>query len=82
MKENGLREAELRISPSRSSRHYPVTTHENRAFETWSGRYRKICRKVVKSQVLLKPRDSRFVTIQPKSIEKYLGVRRFRYGKR
>jgi len=30
--------------------------------------------------LLLKPRDTR-VTVSPKSMEKYLGVRRFRYGK-
>ena len=39
----------------------------------------KICRKVVKS-LLLKPRDKK-VMVTPKSMEKYLGVRRFRYGK-
>ncbi len=38
----------------------------------------KICRKVVK-QILLKKRDKR-ITITPNSLEKYLGVKRFRYG--
>ncbi len=39
----------------------------------------KICRKVVKS-LLSKARDS-VIRIKPKSLQKYLGVRRFRYGK-
>jgi ATP-dependent Lon protease len=39
----------------------------------------KICRKVVKS-LLLKPRD-KAIRVTPKSMEKYLGVRRYRYGK-
>ncbi|MCP4283511.1 MAG: endopeptidase La, partial [Gammaproteobacteria bacterium] len=38
----------------------------------------KICRKVVK-QILLKKRDKR-ITITPNGLEKYLGVKRFRYG--
>jgi ATP-dependent Lon protease len=39
----------------------------------------KICRKVVK-QLLLKPGDKQ-IKVTPRNIEKYLGVRRFRYGK-
>lgn len=38
----------------------------------------KICRKVVKA-VLLKPKKKRFV-ILPSNLEKYLGIKRFRYG--
>ena len=38
----------------------------------------KICRKVVK-QILLKKRDKR-ITITPNSLDRYLGVKRFRYG--
>ena len=38
----------------------------------------KICRKVVK-QILLKKQGKR-ITITPNSLEKYLGVQRFRYG--
>ncbi len=38
----------------------------------------KICRKVAK-QLLLKKSEAR-VTISPKNLDKYLGVRRFRYG--
>ena len=39
----------------------------------------KICRKAVK-QLLLKPAD-KAVNVTPRSLDKYLGVRRFRYGK-
>ncbi len=44
----------------------------------------KICRKVVK-QLLLAPTDAkkseRTITVKPKNLDKFLGVRRFRYGK-
>jgi ATP-dependent Lon protease len=40
----------------------------------------KICRKVVKD-ILLKGGDKKSVTVTPKSLEKYLGVKRFRYGR-
>ncbi len=39
----------------------------------------KICRKVVKDLVM-KPRDGK-VTVTSRNIEKYLGVKRFRYGR-
>ena len=38
----------------------------------------KICRKVVK-EILLKPRKSK-LQVTPRNLEKYLGVRRFRFG--
>jgi ATP-dependent Lon protease len=38
----------------------------------------KICRKVVKS-ILLQPRD-KILTVTPRNLDKYLGVRRYRYG--
>jgi len=78
MKENGLEENELRITDSAVLdiiRHY---TREA-GVRSLEREISKICRKVVK-QLLLKPRDSR-VTLMPKSIEKYLGVRRHRFGK-
>jgi ATP-dependent Lon protease len=78
MKENGLREKELKISESTVRdiiRHY---TRES-GVRNLEREISKICRKVVKS-LLLKPRKSR-VTVTPRSLEKYLGVRRFRYGK-
>jgi ATP-dependent Lon protease len=40
----------------------------------------KICRKVVK-EVLLKKRDAPTTVISAKTLEKYLGVQRFRYGR-
>jgi ATP-dependent Lon protease len=78
LKENGLREEELFIS---SSAVLDIIQHYTResGVRNLEREISKICRKVVKS-LLLKPRKGR-VTIQPKSMEKFLGVRRFRYGK-
>ena len=77
MKENGLKQHELKISDAAVRdiiRHY---TRES-GVRNLEREISKICRKVVKA-LLLKPRDSR-VTVTPRTLEKYLGVRRFRYG--
>ena len=77
MKENGLRENEVRISSASVKDIVRYYTRESgvRGLER---EISKICRKVVKA-LLLKPRDKR-VTVGPKALEKYLGVRRFRFG--
>jgi ATP-dependent Lon protease len=77
MKENGLKQDELKISDGAvrdTIRHY---TRES-GVRNLEREISKICRKVVKA-LLLKPRESR-VTVTPRTLEKYLGVRRFRYG--
>ena len=78
LKENGLKENELRITASAVT---DIIQHYTReaGVRNLEREISKICRKVVK-MLLLKPRDTR-VTITPKGIQKYLGVRRFRYGK-
>jgi ATP-dependent Lon protease len=78
LKENGLKENELHISRSAVLDIIQHYTRES-GVRNLEREISKICRKVVK-QLLLKPRDSR-VSVTPKSMEKYLGVRRFRYGK-
>ena len=78
LKENGLKLEELKITEGAIRdiiRHY---TRES-GVRNLEREISKICRKVVKS-LLLKPRDKR-VLVTPKSMEKYLGVRRFRFGK-
>jgi ATP-dependent Lon protease len=77
MKENGLKDKELKITEAAVRdiiRHY---TRES-GVRNLEREISKICRKVVKS-LLLKPREAT-VTVTPRSMEKYLGVRRFRYG--
>jgi len=78
MRENGLKEEELMISASTVR---DIIQHYTReaGVRNLEREISKICRKVVKL-LLLKPRDTR-VSVMPKSIEKYLGVRRFRYGR-
>jgi len=78
LKENGLKTKELNITESAVRDIIQHYTRESgvRGLER---EISKICRKVVKS-LLLKPRKAR-VLVTSKSMEKYLGVRRFRYGK-
>ena len=78
LKENGLKESEISITRTAV---LDIIQHYTReaGVRNLEREISKICRKVVKS-LLLKPRDS-VIRITPKSMEKYLGVRRFRYGK-
>ena len=78
LKENGLKEPELSISRGAV---LDIIQHYTReaGVRNLEREISKICRKVVK-MLLLKPRDAS-VRVTPKSLEKYLGVRRFRYGK-
>ncbi len=78
VKENGLKAGELHISESTVLDIIQHYTRES-GVRNLEREISKICRKVVK-QLLLKPRTTR-VTVLPKSIEKYLGVRRYRFGK-
>ncbi len=78
MKENGLKEEELTITKAAVLDIIQHYTRES-GVRNLEREISKICRKVVKS-LLLKPRD-KAVRITPKSMEKYLGVRRFRFGK-
>ena len=78
LKENGLNDKELSISKGAV---LDIIQHYTReaGVRNLEREISKICRKVVK-MLLLKPRDAS-VRVTPKSMEKYLGVRRFRYGK-
>ncbi len=78
LKENGLKETELKITESAVRDIIQHYTRES-GVRNLEREISKICRKVVKS-LLLKARTSR-VLVTSKSMEKYLGVRRFRYGK-
>ncbi len=78
MKENGLKEEELDITKSAV---LDIIQHYTReaGVRNLEREISKICRKVVK-QLLLKSRDNA-IRVTPKSMEKYLGVRRYRFGK-
>ena len=77
MENNGIKEKELKISEGviRDIVRYYTREAGVRNLER---EIAKVCRKVVKD-ILLKPRSTA-VTVSSKSLEKYLGVKRFRYG--
>jgi len=77
MENNGIKENEIKIAESvlRDIVRYYTREAGVRNLER---EIAKICRKVVKD-ILLKPR-SKAVSVTSSTLEKYLGVKRFRYG--
>ncbi len=77
MENNGLKKAELQIREGAIRDIIRYYTREA-GVRNLEREISKICRKVVKD-ILLKKHD-KCVVITPQSLEKYLGVKRFRYG--
>ena len=78
LKANGLKTSELAISDSTLRDVIRYYTREA-GVRNLEREIAKICRKVVKG-LLLQPRDKQ-VHVVPKGLQKYLGVRQFRYGR-
>ena len=77
IKNNGLNEDEIRIADSAITEMIRYYTREA-GVRNLEREISKVCRKVVKD-VLLKPTE-KVITVSARNIEKYLGVKRFRYG--
>jgi ATP-dependent Lon protease len=78
VKNNGLKESELQIREGAIRDIIRYYTREA-GVRNLEREISKVCRKVVKD-ILLKKKGKRII-ITPKSLEKYLGVKRFRYGR-
>ncbi len=77
MEENGLKDSELQVNESALRDIVRLYTREA-GVRSMQRELAKICRKVVK-QMVLKP-ESKAVSVTSRNLEKYLGVKRFRYG--
>ncbi len=75
---NGLREGEISVPDATVRDVIRFYTRES-GVRNLEREIAKICRKVVKAH-LLKP-DTTETAVSPKRLDKYLGVRRFRYGR-
>lgn len=78
MKNNGLRDSELQISEPAIKDIIRYYTREA-GVRNLERELSKICRKSVKQ--LLTEKDTKSISVTPKNLTKYLGVRRFRYGR-
>jgi ATP-dependent Lon protease len=78
IKNNGLKESELQISENAIRDVIRFYTREA-GVRSLEREIAKICRKVVKELLLDKSGDK--ITVSPRNLEKYLGVKRFRYGR-
>src|SRR5579871_1523112 len=79
MKNNGLKEDELKVTDAALLDIVRYYTREA-GVRNLEREVAKICRKAVK-QLLLDKKDQKQVSVTPKNLEKFLGVKRFRYGK-
>jgi ATP-dependent Lon protease len=79
MKSNGLKESELKMSDAALLDIVRYYTREA-GVRNLEREIAKICRKAVK-QMLMHKKDETSVSVTPKNLDKFLGVRRFRYGK-
>ena len=77
LKANGLKEKEIHISEAAIRDIIRFYTREA-GVRNLEREISKICRKVVKSLVL--GGDIKEISITPRTLQKYLGVKRFRYG--
>jgi len=77
IKNNGLREDEISVSENAIRDIVRYYTREA-GVRNLEREISKICRKVVK-ELVLKERGKK-ISVTPRNIDKYLGVRRFRYG--
>jgi len=80
IKSNGLKESELKLSDAALLDIVRYYTREA-GVRNLEREIAKICRKAVKQMLLLHKKDEASVTVTPKNLDKFLGVRRFRYGK-
>ena len=78
MKNNGVKEGELNIGMGAVQDVIRYYTREA-GVRNMEREIAKICRKVVKEQAL-KPRSSR-ISVNHRNVERFLGVKRFRYGR-
>ncbi|NOX42573.1 MAG: endopeptidase La [Gammaproteobacteria bacterium] len=78
LRNNGLKKTEININEGAIRDIIRYYTREA-GVRNLEREISKVCRKVVK-EILLDGKDKK-ITINPKNLDKYLGVRRFRYGR-
>jgi ATP-dependent Lon protease len=78
IKQNGLKDGELTISEASVKEIIRFYTREA-GVRNLEREVSKICRKAVKQ--LLSGSDTKSISVTPRNLQKFLGVRRFRYGR-
>jgi len=80
IKHNGLKDEELKVSDPALLDIVRYYTREA-GVRNLEREVAKIARKSVKELLLATKKDAKSISVSPKNLEKYLGVKRFRYGK-